>query len=140
MDQTVGYPDAGTHGFMAHFPATAVLMAGPSRALEYDLCQERYLEMYGGPKPTDDWVICRQRAAWEMTVLGRSLQAFFYILMRDAAPTSEVLRAATMTAGTNEEVIYSAKELAALALRYRNVLIGPKQESPQVGTSERDDP
>jgi hypothetical protein len=45
-----------------------------------------------------------------------------------------------MTAGTNEEVIYSAKELAALALRYRNVLIGPKQESPQVGTSERDDP
>jgi hypothetical protein len=84
MDQTVGYPDAGTHGFMAHFPATAVLMAGPSRALEYDLCQERYLEMYGGPKPTDDWVIsgaASKRSSTSLCAMLRRLARCFARLL-----------------------------------------------------------
>jgi len=130
-DAQEGVPDAGTHEFMYHFPAAALLMSGPSRALNYDVCHERYMAVYGGPKFTDDRVVCRQRAAWEMTVLGRSLHAFFYILMRDAAPTSEVLRAASMSAGTDQEIVFSAVELGKLAGRYRDVLIGPQQEDPK---------
>jgi hypothetical protein len=60
-----------------------------------------------------------------MKVFSREdLVAFLYLLMRDAAPTGEIVRVVRMlNVGGNNENVYTSPELEAYAKRLANELL-----------------
>lgn len=103
-DATVVYTDLGMSNGMKHGVVHAQDMAHPIE----------YRELGG------EW---KQRLRPKV-FSKRHLVAFLYMLMRDAAPTSEVVRIVRMLdTSSQDDVVYTSKELQAYAERLAGELL-----------------